>query len=576
MTAAAAAALTAPAVHHAHRDELDAAVAELAARRATWMGVSVAARIALVDELVRDVATHAERWAAACMEAEGLDPRTPASAEEWLVGPYLTLRQLRLLRRALVDIERGGVPRIPGPVRALPDGRAAARVFPADRFDRLMYLGASGEVWMQPGVTPAGLAATQAVAYRSPDAGGVCLVLGAGNVSSIAPLDAVYKLFVENRVVILKTHPALAYLGPILEAAFGVLVRGGWLRIVHGGAVEGAHLVHHPQVDEVHITGADHSYRAIVYGSGLEGAARRAQDQPLVTKPISAELGNLTPVIVVPGAWTNAEIDLQADNVASMLTNNAGFNCTAIRLLVTQADWPLRRPFLDAVRERLAKTEVRRAHYPGAADRYDAFMATHPEAERYGTRDATHLPWALISDLDPRRRDDPCFTTEAFCSVTGEVPIPSDGVADYLARAVAFVNESVAGTLNATLIANPASLRHSEIGPAIERAIADLRYGTVGLNHWSGIGYALGITPWGAYPGHTRTDIGSGVGVVHNSLMFSRVEKTVLRGPFRPFPKPIWFGSHRTAHRMAPRMVAFERHPSLWRVAAMLPLAVRG
>ncbi len=563
-------------VHHSHRDELDAAVAALAASRAAWLGVPVSARTALVDEMIHDVAVVAPRWAAACMEAEGLDPQTAASAEEWLVGPYLTLRQLRLLRRALVDIQRGGVPRIPGPVRALADGRAAARVFPADGYDRLMYLGASGEVWMQPGVTPEDLAATQALAYRSPDVGGVCLVLGAGNVSSIAPLDAVYKLFVENRVVVLKTHPALAFMGPILESAFGALVRGGWLRIVHGGAVEGAHLVHHPLVDEVHITGADHSYNAIVFGGGPDGVARRSYDQPLVTKPISAELGNLTPVIVVPGAWSNLDLEFQADNVASMLTNNAGFNCTAIRLLVTPAGWRQRQPFLNAVRQRLAATAVRRAHYPGAADRYDAFMAAHPEAERYGARDNAHLPWALIADLDPRHTDDPCFTTEAFCSVTGEVPIPSDSIVDYLARAVAFVNESVSGTLNATLIAKPASIRHPDIGPAIERALAELRYGTVSLNHWSGIGFALGVTPWGAYPGHTRSDIGSGVGVVHNSLMFSRVEKTVLRGPFRPFPKPIWFGSHRTAHRMAPRMVAFERHPSLWRVAAMLPLAIRG
>ncbi len=564
------------AVHRTHMTELDTAVVELRSRRAAWLAVSVSARIAILDELMGGVYRSAERWTAACLAEEGLDPRTPASAEETLVGPYLTLRNLRLLRRSLVDIERYGAPRIPGGTRTLPDARVAARVMPADRFDLLMYRGATAEVWMQPGVSREELASTQALAYRSPDDGGVCLVLGAGNVSSIAPLDAVYRLFVHNRVVILKTHPTLAFMGPILEEAFGALIRGGFLRIVAGDAAEGAHLVHHPGVDEVHITGSARTYEAIVFGGGADGLARKQRDEPIMTKPFSAELGNLTPIIVVPGRWSEAGIGVQADNVASMLTNNAGFNCTAARVIVTPAGWRLRQRFLGAVRARLAATPVRSAFYPGAHERFDAFVGAHPAAELYGERTDDKLPWALISDLDPARRDDVCFTTEAFCSVMGEAPIQSESVPDYLERAVAFVNESLWGTLNATLIVDPRAALDPQVGPAVERAVADLRYGTVGVNHWSGIGYALGVTPWGAYQGHQRTDIQSGVGVVHNTLMFSRSEKTVLRGPFYPRPKPIWFASHRTAHRVARRMVDFERSPSLLRVAGMLPLALRG
>jgi len=259
-----------------------------------------------------------------------------------------------------------------------------------------------------------------------------------------------------------------------------------------------------------------------------------------------------------------------------MLTNNAGFNCTAARVIVTQAGWRLRQRFLGALRERLAETPVRRAFYPGAEDRFDRFMAVHPNSELYGERRDGHLPWALIPDLNPARGDEPCFTTEAFCSIVAESPLPSSSVPDFVDRAVAFANESLWGSLNATLIVDPRARRNPEVGEAVERAISELRYGTIGVNHWSGIGFALGVTPWGAFPGHRRTDIQSGTGVVHNALMFSRSEKTVVRGPFRPFPKPIWFGSHRTAHRLARRMIAFERRPSMLRVAGMLPLAVRG
>ena len=549
-------------------------MAELQARRANWVAVPPRERLRLVDELRRDIAAVADRWSATVAGAEGLDESE--AAEEDLAGPYVTLRYLRLLSASLRDFERGGVPRIPGGVMTLANGRVAARVMPFDRLDRVMYRGVTADVWMQPGLTEEEVPRTQAVAYRKPDAGGVCLVLGGGNVSSIGPLDSIDRLFVANRVVILKLHPTQAMLGPILEAGMAALIRAGYLRIVQGGAAEGAYLASHPGVDELHVTGSYRTYEALVFGPGAEGEERRLRDEPILRKPFTAELGNLTPVIIVPGRWTDPEIAYHADNLATMLTNNAGFNCTTPRVIITPSGWQLRQRFLNAVRARLAKTPARLAYYPGAEARFDQFLGAHPEAELYGERADGRLPWALITDLDPGNREDPCFTTEAFCSVFGELPLPSSDIPDYLARAVAFANKSLWGSLNATLIVRPASMRDPEVGAAVEKAVADLRYGTVAINHWSALGFALGVTPWGAFPGQARNDIGSGTDVVHNTLMFSRVEKTVIRAPFRARPKPVWFGSHRTASRLAPLLVQCEAHPSLLRLARMLPRALLG
>ena len=347
-------------------------MSELRARRTAWVAVSATERLSLITKLRRDVAHIASEWSTAVARAEGLGPLE--AAEEELAGPYLTLRQLRLLGASLREFARGGVPRIPGGVTTLPDVRAAARVMPFDRFDRLMYPRVIADVWMQPGVTAEEVPATQAVAYREPDEGGVCLVLGGGNVSSIAPLDAIYKLFVANRVVLLKMHPTQAFMGPILEAGMRALVEAGYLRIVQGGADDGAYLAAHPDVDELHITGSYRTYESIVFGPGPEGEERRLRDEPILHKPFTAELGNLTPVIVVPGRWSDAEIDYQADNLATMLTNNAGFNCTTPRVVITPAGWRLRQRFLNAVRVRLSATPVRLAFYPGSELRFDAFL----------------------------------------------------------------------------------------------------------------------------------------------------------------------------------------------------------
>jgi aldehyde dehydrogenase (NAD(P)+) len=42
------------------------------------------------------------------------------------------------------------------------------------------------------------------------------------------------------------------------------------------------------------------------------------------------------------------------------------------------------------------------------------------------------------------------------------------------------------------------------------RAIADLRYGTIAVNAWTGGGHLTATASWGAYPGRTLNDVQSG------------------------------------------------------------------
>ena len=171
---------------------------------------------------------------AAILEPLGHELVTAGSGEEALVGPYFILRNLRLLRESLLDVETHGRPRIPGGVRTRqsPQGeQAVARIFPIDLYDRVFYAGVTADVWMEPGITAQDLPQTQAVAYHATvRQGRVALVLGAGNVSSIGPLDIFYKLFNEDQVVVCKMNPVNAYLGPLMEVAFRALIDGGYLR----------------------------------------------------------------------------------------------------------------------------------------------------------------------------------------------------------------------------------------------------------------------------------------------------------------------------------------------------------
>jgi hypothetical protein len=560
------------------RAEMDAAVAALQENKGAWTAVRVSERIKLLTELSRRFLAVAERWAALGVEAEGLDPAHPSSGEEALVGPYFILRNLRLLRESLLDVQTHGRPRIPGAVRARPNGQTVARIFPVDLYDRAFYAGVTADVWMEPGVTVESLPQTQAVAYHAAvRQGRVAVVLGAGNVSSIGPMDALYKLFVEDQVVAFKTHPVNVYLGPLMEEAFQPLIDRGFFRVIYGGAEEGAYLCRHPGVDEIHVTGSDRTYEAIVFGPGEEGQRRKEANEPLLTKRFTAELGNVSPVIVVPGPWDDGDLEYQAENLATMITNNAGFNCNAGRMIVQHASWDHRGELLKRVGKFLTEIPVRRAYYPGASHRYEAFLAAHMDtAEIFGVRALDKLPWMLIPGVDPAKRDDICFTTEAFCGVCGETGLAAGSVPEFIEKAVAFCNDTLWGTLNVTLLVHPESLKNPEIRRAVELAVANLRYGTVSVNHWAAAGFGLVVTPWGAFPGHTPQDIRSGTGFVHNTLMFDRPQKTVVQAPFYIWPKPIWFATHKTAHRITPKLYAFEAAPSMAKLPAILGLAMRG
>lgn len=559
---------------------MDVAVQTLQAQKDAWVNVSVRERIALIDRTMRDFHALQGRWVAACLQAKGLSAQAPAAGEEWATGPYALLKHLRQLRSSLSDIARYGSPRIPGPVRAVADGQVVAQVFPQTGYDRIFYSGVTAEIWQQPGVTVEGLPQTMAVAYRQKPAGKVALVLGAGNVSSIGPMDALYKLFVEDQVVALKANPVNAYLGPLMEEAFRALIDGGYLRILSGGAAEGAYLCQHPGIDEVHITGSDKTFDAIVWGVGPEAAARKAAGTPLLQKRITGELGNVSPVIVVPGPWSKSDIAYQAAHIVSMLTNNAGYNCNATRVIIQREGWDRREPLLQAMRGIFRQTPARAAYYPGSQQRYAAFTQAHPEAERFGAEGSEAgdgaLPWTLISGLDAQATDDICFTTEAFCALFAETTLAAESVADYVDRAVAFCNDRIWGTLSATLLVHPDSLRDPAVAQAVERGIANLRYGSIGVNYWGGVSFALGLTTWGAYPGHPLDDIRSGNGVVHNALMFDQPQKSVIRAKFKLTPIPPWFVTRgKVASNVFRQLADLEAQPSLARVPGIAIAALR-
>jgi acyl-CoA reductase-like NAD-dependent aldehyde dehydrogenase len=554
--------------------ELDRAVEELKVGAERWARLPVADRGALFRRVHASIAEAAEEWATTAAEAKQVAPSAAYAGEEWMTGPYGALESAATYARSYEALAAGGSPLDGLAVGTAPGGRVAVRVLPRTVKEWVLFNGFRAEVWMPPGVTErrvrdeAGLRAGAVGEY-----GGVGLVLGAGNISSIAPLDAFYELAALGRASLVKLNPTFGALLGVYRKALAPLIEAGVVRVVNGDGATGAYLTRHSGIDKVHITGSAVTHDTIVWGTGEEAERRRAANDPLLRVPITSELGGVAPMIVVPGRWSTADLRFQAEHLVSMRLHNAGHNCVAGQLVVLSADWDQKDAFLAELRRALATLPARAPWYPGTDAKVARASAAHPDAE--------HVSGRLLMEVAP---GDPACTDEYFAPVLAWTQLPGEG-AEFLRAAVGFANDSLYGTLGANVVVRPQDRR--ALGPDFDAAIADLRYGTIAINAWTGVAFLLPGATWGAFPGHTVADVGSGIDVVHNGHLLAEPERSVVTGPFRPFPrsvlhgelslfpKPPWFSGSRSGTETGRRLTRYAAAPSWGRLVPVLLAAFR-
>lgn len=544
--------------------DLDQVLAEL--KPAAWAATSIAERLVILDQIKDHLMQVAQGWAETAARKKQIPHGSQLLGEEWISGPYAVMMACNGLIETLSGMQDKAFLR-PLHKRITTSGQLAVRVLPHKLWERLLLSGISAEVWMEPGITADNLA--QNTASDHPAA--LALVLGAGNIAAISALDVLHKMFNENQAVILKMNPVNDYLTDYLNAALRPLIDRAALRIVKGGADVGAYLCQHPLVQEVHITGAAASHDMIVWGGDKSAG-------PKLTKRITSELGAVCPTIVVPGPWTAGDLAFQAENIATQKLHNSGFNCIACQMLILPADWPQKSALMAQLSRVMGSAPPRPAYYPGAAARMADFAAHADNAGEIARGDAPAL--VIVPNgtgyVTQNEIFAPALTTHEIAGLDPEA---------FLIAAIAYANRALFGTLGANILIHPATIR--QIGKQrFERIIADLHYGTIAINGWTGIGFLISTCPWGAFPGHTLADVGSGIGFAHNTFMFDRPERTVVTAPWRPFPRnlgrggllprPPWFITNRRAAILGRLLTRFEYRPSWLKLPRILWNALRG
>lgn len=564
--------------------EIDSLIESVDKKKNEWARLSIPEKIKMLLEVRKNVGIYAQEWVDLSIEGKQIEPSSPLVGEEWSTGPWVFASTINNYIETLKAINSGNKSKLLNKVTTRNNGQVVAKVFPNNIFEALLFNGISGEVWMQDGVNANNLADSIGVFYQEENPQGkLSLVLGAGNISAIPPLDILHKLLAEGEVVILKMNPINEYLGSVLEKVFEPFVKEKYLQFVYGGTDIGKYLTSHPKIESIHITGSERTHDAIVYGGGEEGKARKAANSPILdsSKELTSELGGIGPMIVVPGPWSKADIDFQAQNIATAKLHNCGHNCVASQILVLPENWDLSEALIKAVTDKLQSAPPRVAYYPNAEASQKAAAEANQGAEELGGE----LPRLFIKGLDPTSPQY-SFTNEFFGPVYAQTSVEGDDAASFLDNAVKFCNEKLHGTLGATILVHPKTLK--EFGSKFDDAIAGLRYGAIGVNIWNAAAFLISQCPWGAFPGHSFNDIQSGIGTVHNTFLFEKPEKTVLYGPFRALPrawfhgdfnlmpKPVWFVTNKTADITTKRITRFAVNPGFHHLPGIFASALMG
>lgn len=516
--------------------ELESMLNELSTKgKKTLDALDHAGRAKLLRKTVDSVMAASDELVTEIIKFKG--SYEPGRGEETLCWGA-TASVARQLAESFEALANGKDPQ-PVSVDVHPSGRKVATVFPQGFYECGLFAGYNGEVWFPKGVEPE---------YERPSEAKARLfyLMGAGNQATVVGCDSLNIIFREHAVAICKLNPVNDYIKPHLEKALAPLIEAGLLKIINGSRTVSDFLVNHSLVEALHITGSDKTYDAIMWGPGA-----KKEGTPKLSKTFTAELGCCTPYIMTPGEWSDAAIDLHARQTVAGCVHNAHFNCVSTQMILTDKKWKQREQFLDAVSRHLKAAQPRAAYYPGAGTRHKQFMDAYTDKiYAQGEKADGAVPWTLIAGAEAKPQGHACCN-EAFAGVVTEIPLDTDGSPKaFLEEATRFCNDQCWGTLSCSIWIPPDTQK--SYSAECEKAITELKYGSVCINVPSILGYFVPKCTWGGYKGHTPQDVQSGIGNIHNVLMYKNVEKSVVRGPWKQVITPFWCHDHANCEALAP------------------------
>ena len=530
--------------------ELDRNITTLRINSSELSKMSNQELILLLNKTIENIQGIAYYWATLSAEQKGILQKHK-EGEEWLGGPFVSILTLQYYIEYLENNEQLDI-------NKFDNTKNSYKVFPNKFIEKLTFPLLNAEIRFSKSMNFEQINEYRGFNQRiGTDSGSVTLILGAGNVSSIPFLDTIFHLVANRSSIILKLNPVNDYLNPVFQKVFHEFIERGFISVVNGDIPTSKYLSEHRSIDAIHLTGSNYTYENIVYGRVLNDKERKLSSLNKTNKkPIFTELGNVTPIIIHPGKWSNSEIKFQARKIVTAKLNNSGFNCIAAQVIVLPKGWRSNDKLKKYIKYYLNKIGDTTSYYPGAVESLKA-LQNNKNYEQINDQ-VCSTPF-MVSDLDT---DEKFSVEEVWNSTLYFKEIEYTDYESFANNSIDYVNNELWGNLGATvLLKDSKKKRNSEV---VENYKHNLNYGTIAINEWAAIAFIIPTMPWGGYPGNKDNDIQSGQGFVHNAFFFESPLKGIVETNFRfsRFIDPPWFINNKKAHRLFKNLTYYQANNS--------------
>jgi len=526
--------------------DIDRNISKLRVNSAEFLNLDKANLISMLEQTVDNIKTISYYWASLSSEKKGHLTKSK-EGEEWIGGPFSCIYALQYFIEYLQNDNGLDISKYDETTKSY-------KVFPTKNIEKLIFPFLEGEIRFGKNLNFNQINEYRGFANRfinnKPK---ITLILGAGNVSSIPVLDALFHMIAHKSVIYIKLNPVNDYLLPIFTQVFEPFISRGYMIITEGDMEASKYLTEHEGFQHTHLTGSNYTYENIVYGRTLSVKERSLKTLAKINKkPITTELGNVTPIIVHPGNWSRAEIRHQAKKIVTAKLNNSGFNCIAAQVIVMPKHWKHTDKLKRDIKYYLKKVGDTTSYYPGANENLNDLLQTENYEQINNL--SCNTPF-LVTDLDLEKE---YGNKEVWSTALYFQELPYSTYENFCSKAVDYVNNELWGNLGVTvLIKNHNKKTNQDI---LNTYIEELKYGTVAINEWSALGFVIPTLPWGGYPGNKDNDIQSGQGYVHNALLFESPQKGIVYSRFRlsPLIDPPWFVTNKKAHRIFKNLTYYQ------------------
>ncbi|MAE33564.1 MAG: hypothetical protein CL493_04515 [Actinobacteria bacterium] len=526
--------------------DIDRNISKLRVNSSEFLNLDKTNLISMLEQVINNIQTISYYWASLSSEKKGHLTKSK-EGEEWIGGPFSCIYALQYFIEYLQDED--GLD-----INNFDETNKSYKVFPTKNIEKLLFPFLEGEIRFGKNLNFDQINEYRGFANRfNSNKPKITLVLGAGNVSSIPVLDALFHMIAHKSVIYIKLNPVNDYLLPIFTQIFEPFISRGFMIITEGDMEASKYLTEHDGFQHTHLTGSNYTYESIVYGKTLSDKERSLKSLPKINKkPITTELGNVTPIIVHPGNWSRTEIRHQAKKIVTAKLNNSGFNCIAAQVIVLPKDWKHTAKLKADIKNYLKKIGDTTSYYPGAIENLNDLNNSNNYEQINNLSCSTPF---LISNLDLEHE---YGNKEVWSTALYFKEISYNSYEDFCTNSVNYVNNELWGNLGVSVLIKNYKKKKNEI--ILNSYVENLKYGTVAINEWSALGFVIPSLPWGGYPGNKDNDIQSGQGYVHNSFLFESPQKGIIYSKFRlsRLIDPPWFVTNKKAHRIFKNLTYYQ------------------